>query len=278
MIYWHAAPADLMTMPLSPPPPLSSAASRPGRVQADAALRRDTARALACMALLLVAMAALSTMTAGLSMGFVPKALAVFGIAAAFMWRGLPAHAPLRRFGAANTLTLFRLSLIALLAAGAGEAIAGDAPVAWAAVVIATVAALLDAADGPIARRRGEASAFGARFDMETDALLIAVLSVLVLQLDQAGAWVLAAGAMRYAFVAAAAVWPWLAQPLFPSTRRKVVCVVQIVSLIVCLGPIIDPWLARAIAGAGLLALAYSFAVDIVWLARRRQQVQEASA
>lgn len=261
-----------MTTPAAPLPRF------PRDADPAAALRRDTARTTGCAALLLTAMAAWATLAGELSAWYVPKALAVFGAAAAFMWRGLPAHAPLPRFGAANALTLFRLSLIALLAAGAGEAIAGDAPVAWAAVVIATVAAVLDAVDGPIARRRGEASAFGARFDMETDALLIAVLSVLVLQLGQAGAWVLAAGAMRYAFVAAAAVWSWLSQPLFPSLRRKVVCVVQIVSLIVCLGPIIDPWLSRLIAGAGLLALVYSFAVDIVWLARRRHLNQEATA
>lgn len=245
---------------------------------ADTLLRRSATRAVGFIALLLTAMAAGATAADELSAWFVPKALALFGAAAAFMWRGLHAHAPQARFGAANALTLFRLSLIALLAAGAGEAIAGDVRAAWAAVLIATVAALLDAVDGPIARRRGETSDFGARFDMEADALLIAVLSVLVLQLGQAGVWVLAAGGMRYAFVAAAAVWPWLAQPLLPSLRRKVVCVVQIVSLIVCLGPIIDPLMSRAIAGAGLLALVYSFAVDIVWLARRRHLVREATA
>ena len=39
------------------------------------------------------------------------------------------------------------------------------------------------------------ASAFGARFDMEIDALLILVLAILAWQHDKAGAWVLAVGA-----------------------------------------------------------------------------------
>ena len=37
----------------------------------------------------------------------------------------------------------------------------------------------LDGVDGWLARRSGIASAFGARFDMEIDALLILVLAVL---------------------------------------------------------------------------------------------------
>ena len=38
----------------------------------------------------------------------------------------------------------------------------------------------LDGVDGWLARRRGMSSAFGARFDMEIDALLVQVLAILV--------------------------------------------------------------------------------------------------
>ena len=68
----------------------------------------------------------------------------------------------------------------------------------------------LNGADGWVARRTRTASAFGARFDMETDALLILVLSALVWRMEKAGAWVIASGLMRYAFVAAAIAWPWM--------------------------------------------------------------------
>ena len=102
---------------------------------------------------------------------------------------------------------------------------------------IASVAAALDGVDGWIARRTRTATAFGARFDMETDALLILVLSALVWKSGKTGPWVLASGLMRYAFVAAATIWPWMQEPLEPSRRRQEVCVVQVVALLVALLP-----------------------------------------
>uniref|UniRef100_UPI003F48CEE6 CDP-alcohol phosphatidyltransferase family protein n=1 Tax=Variovorax sp. LT1R16 TaxID=3443728 RepID=UPI003F48CEE6 len=243
-----------------------------------ATLRRDAARAVTCVALLLAAGLAVVAFAAplhGMSLWLVPKAMAVFGIGALLMWAGLATHAPHARFGAANGITLGRLALIALLAATLGESSADTAAFGWALVALATVAALLDAVDGPVARRRHEASAFGARFDMETDALLILVLCALVLQQGKAGAWILASGAMRYAFVAAAWRWPWLAHPLPPSLRRKAVCVAQIATLIVCLGPVVEASWASLVAGAGLLALIGSFAVDVHWLVRHRAHAME---
>jgi phosphatidylglycerophosphate synthase len=245
----------------------------PMAAPAPAALRRDAARAVAHVALLLAAGLAVVALLAplhGMSLWLVPKALAIFGLGALLMWGGLAAHAPHARFGAANGITLGRLALIALLAAAIGEVPADPAAFGWALVALATVAALLDAVDGPIARRRHEASPFGARFDMETDALLILVLCALALQQGKAGAWILASGAMRYAFVAAAWRWPWLAHPLPPSLRRKAVCVAQITTLIVCLGPVVEAPVAGLVAGAGLLALIGSFAADVYWLARHR--------
>lgn len=244
------------------------------------ALRRGAARAIAGMGALLLAAAAVSAaLAAPLSSAWlVPKALLVFGGAAALVWSGLSAHAPQAHFGAANAITLARLALIALLAAGIGETVTDPQAAGWTVVALASVAALLDAIDGPIARARREASAFGARFDMETDALLVLVLSVLAWHLDRAGAWVLAAGAMRYAFVAAGQAWPWLDRPLPPSWRRKAVCVLQIVTLIACLCPLLPPLPAAAVAAAGVVALALSFLLDLVWLARHRPTEPEARA
>ncbi len=171
------------------------------------------------------------------------------------------------RFGAANTVTLARGALTLLLLALVG--IEASAPLAWTIVALATVAAMLDAVDGPLARSRAEASAFGARFDMEVDALLILVLAVLVFEHGKAGAWILLAGLLRYVFVAASYVWPWFGAELPPSTRRQAVCVVQIVSLIAALAPIVAPPWSAALAFAGLALLVWSFGVDAAWLARR---------
>ncbi len=68
------------------------------------------------------------------------------------------------------------------------------AALGWMLVGLGVVAVALDGVDGVLARSRNEASAFGARFDMETDALLILVLAALVWQHGKAGAWILAAG------------------------------------------------------------------------------------
>lgn len=246
------------------------------------ALRRDAMRSLLPGAALVFAAAwgAQMAWPALFSPAYAAKALTLYALAAVVVLQGLAQHRNAQgrlhtRFGAANQVSLLRLGLLAMLAALLGEPQAragapGAQALGWAIVVWATVGAVLDAADGPLARCSGLASHYGARFDMETDAALMLVLCLLIVQFGQAGPWVLAAGLMRYAFVAASRAWRWLARPLPPSGRRKTVCVVQIVTLITALGPIIAPAWAAAIAGTGLALLAYSFAVDVQWLAQRR--------
>ena len=238
-------------------------------------LRRAAVSAAIAVAVPMLAVAMAVAAWTGWSAAYALQCLAVFALGVLVVMHGLAAHAPRERFGAGNGLTLARLAMIALLAGVAGRPLPADpAPLAWTIVVFATTTAVLDAADGPLARAQGLASEFGARFDMECDALLVAVLCVLILQFDKAGAWVLAAGAMRYAFVLAGRAWPWIAQPLFPSWRRKAVCVVQITLLIVCLGPIIPRTASQAIAAAGLAMLGASFAADLGWLYRRSARRQ----
>jgi phosphatidylglycerophosphate synthase len=258
---------DLKTM-LTRSPTVPAAAA-----EGLAALRRDAWReGLPCF-LLLAALGAWVGRLGAFGPWFQFKSLALFAGAFALVLAGLAAHAPNTRFGAANRVTLARLALIALLAALAGEPV--DDAVAWGSIVVAGSAALLDALDGPLARRGGLASDFGARFDMEADALLVLVLSLLVVHFGKAGAWVLAAGLMRYLFLLAARPWPWLSRALPPSQRRKTVCVVQIASLIACLSPFIAlPW-SQAFAAASLALLAASFAIDIAWLRRHRQHPME---
>jgi phosphatidylglycerophosphate synthase len=138
----------------------------------------------------------------------------------------------------------------------------------WALVGLGTAGVALDGVDGALARSRNESSHFGARFDMETDALLILALAALVWQHDKAGPWILGAGLLRYAFVAAGYALPWLRTALPASRRRQAICVAQIVSLLAALAPAVPlPWSA-VFALAGLAALVASFAVDVGWLAR----------
>lgn len=171
------------------------------------------------------------------------------------------ARAPRGAFGLANRLTLARLGGAAVFAG----AVAAPEVVAegWTAAAGAVGLLALDGVDGRVARRRGLVSRFGARFDMETDALTILVLAALALALGKAGPWVLAIGALRYVFVAAGRVDPRLATALPDSWRRKAVCAVQIAVLAALLAPPVAPPLSSALAALALVALVWSFAVDV---------------
>jgi phosphatidylglycerophosphate synthase len=223
--------------------------------------------ALICIlaaALLIGAVAELCTNHLGLGAAYLPKTLAVYTVGAILVLIGLPRHHPFGAFGAANQVTLARGALVALLAGLIGGP--ADSALAGLVTTVATGSAVLDGVDGWLARRRSEVSAFGARFDMETDALLILVLAVLAWQFGKAGVWVLGSGLLRYAFVAAGAAVPALRQPLPPSRRRKAVAVAQVVALIVTVAPFVPASVSAPLAAVALGALLLSFLVDVVWL------------
>ncbi|WP_020664579.1 CDP-alcohol phosphatidyltransferase family protein [Amycolatopsis benzoatilytica] len=167
------------------------------------------------------------------------------------------------RLGPADQVTLARAALIGGVTALVADHLDGKPPLAFL-VPLTAIALALDAVDGQVARRTGTASALGARFDMEADAFLILVLSVLVAA--SAGPWVLAIGLMRYAFVAAARAWPWLRASLRPSRARKVVAALQGVALTAAA---VGVWPA-ALAGVALAMLSWSFGRDVWWLYRNR--------
>jgi phosphatidylglycerophosphate synthase len=198
---------------------------------------------------------------------YVLKATAVLVAVTLFSF-GQLRHHPFTRFGAANQITTLRAIVVALIAGLIGEP--RFPMVAEAAGGASLIVTALDGVDGWVARRARIASAFGARFDMEVDALLILALSILVWRFDKAGAWVVASGLIRYVFVAARAAWPWLAAPLQPSRRRQTICVLQIAALTLGIFPAVAPPLSTALAAVALVALAGSFLVDTVWLWRAR--------
>ena len=204
--------------------------------------------------------------TLALSAVFPARLLALLAAGTVLILYGLPAHGPHHRFGPANHMTLARGALVVFLAALLVESV--DVRVQYFALGAAILAALMDAADGWLARRTGMVSAFGARFDMETDAALVAVLAVLAWQFGKVGAWVLLSGAMRYLYAAAAAFIPLLRHPLPPGYRGKTIAVIQMLALLVAVAPWASPALASVVALIGLACLTLSFALDIVWLVR----------
>lgn len=176
---------------------------------------------------------------------------------------------PYPRFGAANVVTMLRAILAALVAGLIGYP--ASAPMLWWVIGLTMMFAALDGIDGWVARTTRMASGYGARFDMETDAAFILVLSILVWQHGKAGAWVLLCGVMRYAFVAAGQVLPWLAAPLRPTRRGRTVAVVQLLGLSVALAPAVSVPASSAVAAVTLAALTWSFAIDVAWLARQHR-------
>ncbi|MFF3891152.1 CDP-alcohol phosphatidyltransferase family protein [Streptomyces sp. NPDC001914] len=171
-----------------------------------------------------------------------------------------------RSFGPANRVTLGRAILVGGVTALVADSFESSPPVSLL-VGLTAVALILDGVDGKVARRTGTSSALGARFDMEVDAFLILVLSVYVGM--SLGPWVLLIGTMRYAFVAAARVLPWLNGELPPSMARKTVAALQGVILLVA-GSGLLPYAAEMAAVLTALALlVWSFGRDIAWLWRQ---------
>ena len=172
------------------------------------------------------------------------------------------------RLGPASRVTLARAMLAAGVAVLAVDSFAHDTPVALL-VTLAAVALVLDAVDGPVARRTGTATALGARFDGEVDAFLIAALSVYVA--PEYGAWVLAIGAARYVFMAGEWLLPWMRAPLPPRRWRRVVAAIQGIVLTVAAAGVLPHTLMQALLAGALVLLAASMGECAWWLWRRRR-------
>ena len=191
------------------------------------------------------------------------KVFGVFLVGSALTFSLAIIHLRSRSFGPANQVTLARGALIALLFGLIGEPFAP-----WLVVIVASSVLVLDGVDGWLARRFGVVSDFGARFDMEVDAVLLIALAGLAWQYQKAGPWIMLAALMRYCFVASSYFLPWLARPLPPRRRRQTAYIVQAIALIVCISPVAVQPLSAAIALLGLAVLSLSFAIDVAYLAR----------
>lgn len=186
-----------------------------------------------------------------------------------------------RGFGLANLVTLGRVVGTCWVIGLTLQALLG-----WLSetgltvmIIIGSCCLVLDGVDGTVARARGEASPFGARFDVETDAVLLLALSVTVPMLGFAGWWVVAIGLMRYAYVTAAVIGPRpvrvaLQIPLPYRYSAKIVAVIQAIALllVLILGLIgvaaIAPAVPNLLLLGALAALCWSFGHDVIWQLR----------
>ena len=170
------------------------------------------------------------------------------------------------RFGQANVVTAVRSTLVGVITGIVVASFFGPMPV-WIVLALVVPTLLLDAVDGWVARRTDSVSELGARFDMEVDAFLLLVLSVYVSQ--ALGIWVLAIGLMRYAFVIAGWIFPWLRRQLPFRYWRKVVTAVQGIALAVAITGLL-PVIDAVFVAIALALLVESFGRDVLWLVARR--------
>jgi len=208
------------------------------------------------------AQAALLAGLAGGGLLGAPGALA--GAACAAVTPGLlgaALHRAERSAGPADVVTLGRAVLTGGVAALVVDGLVTGSTAVGTLTGLAAAALVLDGVDGQVARRTGTASPLGARFDMEVDAFLILALSVHVAA--ALGPWVLAIGLMRYAFVAAGWLLPWLTGPLPPSRAAKTVAALQGVVLVVAGSGLVSPAVATGLVATALLLLSWSFARSI---------------
>ncbi|WP_440765402.1 CDP-alcohol phosphatidyltransferase family protein [Natronorubrum sp. DTA7] len=197
--------------------------------------------------------------TAGPSAGF----LAIVGLAAVLesaLFRVVSGHGH-HPVTLATWVTVARSAAVAVLAGFvvAGPP-AGTEMISWVPAALFAVAAALDAVDGKLARATDSVTDLGARLDVEIDALVVLV-GTLVAVLDGALPHVfLAVGAARYLFVAGRWWQTRRGRPvseLPPNRFRRLLGALAMLAI----------WLALVPVLAGTVTCAFAIAVSVPFLA-----------
>jgi phosphatidylglycerophosphate synthase len=206
-----------------------------------------------------------------------PAEPATVGMAVLVGWAPavLSAVALLRRRPRSSTpadwVTLTRAVLASGCAAITVMVLVGPVPArTWTLLALTAPALLLDAVDGPVARRTASTSAVGARLDMEVDAGLLVVLSLAAAPV--VGGWVVLIGAMRYLLVAASWVRPVLRTALPRSSFRRIVAGLQGAVLAVVIAPFVPVTVATVLALLALGLLVVSFSSEIAMMEQQARR------
>ncbi len=136
---------------------------------------------------------------------------------------------PTGHFGIANAVTTLRLFLTVALLIGC-EKQRGEVLAATAIGIL-----LLDLVDGWLARRSGADSPFGARYDMEVDAVFVLSLTFALAARHVAGPWILLGGLWRYLYVLAPLLVPTPVGEAARSIYYRLAYVLMVASFVVAL-------------------------------------------
>lgn len=172
-------------------------------------------------------------------------AASLFVLAAQSAGRWAP---PGRRFGVANAITAFRVLLLMVLS---------TLRVSPRAAILLLALLALDGLDGAIARKRDEASEFGAQFDMEADALTVLVAGLVIMVSGTVGAFIALPGLLRYVYAIAIHVAPGSRGEAPRSKLGRRAFVVLMLSLVVCLVPVVPVDGPMAMLSTGLVSFSF---------------------
>jgi len=161
------------------------------------------------------------------------------------------AWTPTGNFGLPNAVTTLRLAVtMGMLLAFAREP-------GWVLAAAALFNLLLDVVDGWLARRSGLSSEFGARYDIEADALLVLALGILLHHRGLAGPWVILAGAWRYLYVLAPLLFPTPMGEARRSRHGRFAYVLMLSCFMLTL--VLPPGMGAPLALIGTAAVSLSF-------------------
>ncbi|WP_336338423.1 CDP-alcohol phosphatidyltransferase family protein [Haloarcula brevis] len=176
--------------------------------------------------------------------------------------RGLETVRPWRYvFGLANTLTLLRGGLYAVVAGFL--VVPATTDLAWVPAACYGVGVALDRLDGAVARTVGQQTALGTRLDMAFDTFGFVVAPVLAVLWGRLPVWYLSISAARYVYLAGIRWRRLRGRPVFDrpdSDLGKYFAGVQMAFLTVALVPAVPVRLVFALAPA---VLAPSLAVFV---------------
>lgn len=169
--------------------------------------------------------------------------------------------------GWANRLTLLRAWLIAAVAGFLFQPWPEGPALAWLPGMLYLFAAVLDRVDGFVARRTGQSSQLGNDLDTVSDALGLAIASLLAVGYGQAHWSYLLFGAAYYLFHAGILWRNARGLPVFPlppALHRRTWAGFQMGYLAVVLWPLVQPPLSMLAGFAFMLPATLGFLVD--WL------------
>lgn len=180
-----------------------------------------------------------------------------------------PGHAP-AAVRAANAVTMIRGWLFA--AVGGFVALPPTAAVAWLPGLCYGTGALLDYADGSLARHGDGESEFGERLDMAFDSLGFVVAPAVAVAWGRLPVWYLLLAAARYLFKLGRGYRRWRGLPvheLDPSDLRRNLSGLQMAFLTVALLPLVPPDPLAIVAGIVLTPSLAMFVRDYLVVAGR---------